>query len=353
MKCKLTIAGIGVIATLCFQPPASHAQDVHFTQFDAQPLLLNPANTGAFNGDWRASAIYRDQWRSILGVSAFKTYAASFDMPVIRDISIDDYLAAGLQVYNDRAGDGNLSNFTALLSVAYHKFLGRDGKQVLTFGLQGGYSQKSIDLSRLYFGDEFDEGIFNRGTSSEYSSLGPRTDGFLINAGINYAQSVSENFSFTIGAGVNNINQPLESLDTRGKRADVGLSMRYTGQIGAIIQTSDRFSLRPAVLVQSQATAMEIIAGNEFRYKLGEESELDYPTVPTVFAGVWYRHEDAIMGTIGVQLKGFRIGFGYDYNISDLSNATNGNGGFEVSIGYIAPNPLAFAHRLLFPCARF
>jgi len=351
MKCRITIAGIGVVAALLFQPGSSRAQDVHFTQFDASPLLLNPANTGAFNGDWRASVVYRDQWRSVVGASAFKTYAASFDMPIVRDISVDDYLAAGIQLYNDRAGDGNLSNFTALLSVAYHKFLGEDAKKVLTIGLQGGYSQKNLDLSKLYFGDEFDEGIFNRGTSQEFNWLTTGTNGYVINAGISYAQAVSDNFSFTIGAGVNNINQPLESFDTRGKRADVGLGMRYTGELGAIIGVTDRFSLRPAVLVQSQSTAMEIVGGNEFNYKLGEDYDL--PTAPAVFAGVWYRYQDAVMATVGVEFKGFRIGFGYDYNTSELNNASNGNGGFEISLRYTAPNPLSFARKLLYPCGRF
>jgi type IX secretion system PorP/SprF family membrane protein len=342
---------MGVFAALMFQQGTVRAQDVHFTQFDASPLILNPANTGAFNGDWRASVVYRDQWRSIAGNSAFKTYAASFDMPIIRDISVDDYLAAGVQLYNDRAGDGNLTNFSALLSVAYHKFLGEDARKVLTVGLQGGYSQKSIDWSRLYFENEFDEGQWNPGINPDRNFLGTGDGYFVINAGISYAQAVSDNFSFTVGAGVNNINQPLETFDTREKSVDVGLGMRYTGQLGAIIQVGDRFALKPAVLYQSQNTAMELVAGNEFHYTLGEDYEL--PTAPAVFAGVWYRHMDAIMVTVGVEFKGFRIGFGYDYNNSKLNAASNGNGGFEVSLHYIAPSALSFARKLLYPCGRF
>src|SRR5690554_5390746 len=130
MKSRITLATLGCFAALMFHSGNLKAQDVHFTQFDASPLLLNPANTGAFNGDFRVSAVYRDQWRSAMGAAAFKTYGVSFDMPIIRDISIDDYLAGGVQLYNDRAGDGNLSNFTALLSVAYHKFLGQDANKV-------------------------------------------------------------------------------------------------------------------------------------------------------------------------------------------------------------------------------
>lgn len=351
MKCRITLATIGCISAFLMFGGDAKAQDVHFTQFDASPLLLNPANTGAFNGEYRASAIYRDQWRSVVGASAFKTYAFSFDMPIVRDISVDDYLAAGLQLYNDRAGDGNLNNFSAMLSVAYHKFLGTDAKKVLTVGLQGGVAQKSLDLSRLYFGDEFSEGQWNQGTSNEFNWLTTRTTGFLVNGGISYAQAVSEKFSFNVGVGVNNINQPLESFDRRNQSKDVGLGMRYTGQLGAIINASDRFSLRPAALVQSQAYAMEIVGGNEFNYKLGYD--YDIPTATAIFAGVWYRHEDAIMATVGVEFKGFRLGFGYDYNISDLKSASNGNGGFEVSLRYVAPSPLSFARKLLFPCDRF
>ncbi|WP_118949652.1 PorP/SprF family type IX secretion system membrane protein [Taibaiella helva] len=351
MKCRITIAGVGLIAAAMLNTGSAQAQDVHFTQFDASPLLLNPANTGAFNGEVRASAIYRDQWRSVVGAAAFKTYAVSVDMPIIRDISVDDYLAGGLSLYNDRAGDGNLNNFSALLSVAYHKFLGQDAKKVLTVGLQGGYTQKNLDLSRLYFGDEFQEGMLNPGTSAEFGWLTTKTSNYVINAGINYAQAVSEKFSFTIGVGANNINQPLESFDRREASRDVGLGMRYTGQLGAIIGVGDRFTLKPAVLVQSQQKAMEIIAGNEFNLKVG--NEYDLPTAPAVFAGAWYRHEDAIMVTAGLEWKGFRVGVAYDYNTSDLKNASDGNGGFEISLRYIAPSPLAFARKLLYPCGRF
>ncbi len=351
MKCRITFAGVGLIVAAMLNTGSAQAQDVHFTQFDASPLILNPANTGAFNGEWRASVIYRDQWRSVVGASAFKTYAASFDMPIIRDISVDDYLAAGVQLYNDRAGDGNLNNFSALLSVAYHKFLGQDAKKVLTVGLQGGYTEKNLDLSKLYFGDEFQEGSWNPGTSVEFGWLTTNTKNYVINAGISYAQAVSERFGFTLGAGVNNINQPLESFDRRKASSDVGLGMRYTGQLGAIIGLSDRFTLKPAVLVQSQQTAMEIVAGNEFHFRLGDDPEL--PTAPAVFAGVWYRHEDAVMVTAGLEFKGFRVGVGYDYNTSDLKSASNNNGGFEISIRYIAPSPLAFARKLLYPCGRF
>jgi hypothetical protein len=39
--------------------------------------------------------------------------------------------------------------------------------------------------------------------------------------------------------------------------------------------------------------------------------------------------------------------------MSDLNVASGGNGGFEISLRYIKPNPLDFARRIAFPCSRF
>jgi len=326
------------------------AQDVHFTQFDAAPLLINPAFTGAHNGQLRASAIYRDQWRSAMGEAAFRTVAASVDAPIVRDLSIDDYLAAGIQFYNDKAGDLGLRNNTILASVAYHKFLGRNVDKTLSVGLQGGYTQKGFDLSKAYFGDEFRNGTFFQGTSGEYPNLGNSVDYFTVNAGIGYSMALGQNLGISLGAGANNINQPMETVSRRAN-SEVGLGRRYTGQAGAIWFATDRFSVRPAVLYQSQASASEIVGGSEFNYIVGNTEFRDYATA--LFIGGWYRSNDAVLATAGVEFKGFRVGVSYDYTVSDYDAATNGNGGFEISLRYVKPDPLTFARRVTYPCARF
>ena len=52
------------------------AQDIHFSQFDETPLLLNPANTGIHH-DLRVITNYRDQWQSI--GAPYKTFAFAAD----------------------------------------------------------------------------------------------------------------------------------------------------------------------------------------------------------------------------------------------------------------------------------
>lgn len=348
MNTKNVITRLSLAAALTVGSSAVFAQDIHFTQFDMAPLVVNPAFTGMFDGTARAGGIYRSQWGSV--TVPYVTYGAHADMPLYADQS-GGYMAAGLQVFNDKAGDGNLQNFTGLLSLAYHKILGSHGD--LAVGMQAGYAQKSIDLSKLYFGDESVNGTFTPGTSQEYHlGIGNSVQYYIVNAGVCYAGSNDDgSFSYVLGLGANNINQPNDAL-LKKQTSTVGLDMRYTGQLGLSIRSNERFMLRPALLFQSQASATEIVGGNEFLYYVGNEP--GYGNFSTaVFLGGWYRTSDAVMITGGLEFKGVRIGLAYDYNISSLNSASNGNGGFEIAVRYIAPYPMKFASKRVIPCQRF
>lgn len=344
MTKKNIIKRVSLSAALAISASCALAQDVHFTQFNATPLILNPAFTGAFDGPVRASAVYRDQWKGV-----YRTIAASADAPIVRDISGDDYLAGGVQFYNDVAGDGNLNNFTGMLSLAYHKFLGLDGDKILSVGLQGGYTSKSIDLSRLYYGNQFKDGGFTGPTNTQLNGSPVRY--FTVNAGVAYSQKISDRVSYSLGIAGNNLNQPQESIN-KIQNSDVGLGMRLSGQAGAIIYTGERLSLRPAVLYQTQTATTEIIAGNEFNYIVGSDPEVR-ALAPSIFVGGWYRNNDAIMVSAGVEWQGFRIGVAYDYTTSNLNVGSSNVGGIEIGIRYIGLNPISAARNLVYPCSRF
>lgn len=334
-----------LLAIASWSAMAAQAQDMHFTQFNGAPMIMNPALAGGISGMYRVSAIYRNQWSSV--TTPFVTFGGSIDAPLFRGMSESGHLGAGLSIYNDRSGDGNLANLTALGTLAYHKFLGEN--KVISVGLQGGYVQKSIDLARLYWGDEFYNGGFQPGTTGE--QLNPKVKYFTANAGLSWQHMPGEGkFSYQIGVGAHNLNQPKESF-LKKENNEVGLGMRINAQLGAVYNASERMSIRPAFLYQTQTAATEMIAGTEFLYILGDP---DVRSVATgFFLGGWYRFGDATLITGGLEFKGFRVGFGYDYNTSDLKVASGGNGGFEVTLRYVQPNPIDFARRIAFPCARF
>ena len=55
----------------------SFGQDIHWSQFNDNPIFQNPGNTGQFNGDIRFIGNYRDQWRSV--TVPFSTISISVD----------------------------------------------------------------------------------------------------------------------------------------------------------------------------------------------------------------------------------------------------------------------------------
>ena len=58
------------------------------------------------------------------------------------------------------------------------------------------------------------------------------------------------------------------------------------------------------------------------------------PFDPEVFFGAYYRHQDAVIPVVAMDYRSFRVGLSYDVNISSLSEASGGKGGFEISLGY-------------------
>lgn len=338
---KLTALCLAIISSF-----GAGAQDIHFSQFNGAPLIMNPALTGYFDGMYRVMGIYRNQWSSV--TTPYVTFGGSVDAQLFRDVSIDDYVGGGLAIYNDRSGDGNLANLTALASLSYHKFFGQETNKSLSVGLQGGYTQKTIDLSRLYWQDEFFNGGFQPGTTSEL--INPKVQYFTANAGISWSHRLFEKLAYQVGVGGHNLNQPSESMLKKANN-EVGLGMRINGQLGVDWKIGDRFSVRPAVMYQTQTAASELIAGSEFSYIVGEP---DIQSVATsVFLGGYLRTGDAGIVVAGMEFQGFRLGFAYDYNTSSLKVASGGNGGFELTLRYIKPNPIDFARKIVFPCARF
>lgn len=56
---------------------AAVAQDIHFSQYNEVPSLMNPALIGS-QYVMRASIIYKDQWGSV--TAPYRTYGASYEM---------------------------------------------------------------------------------------------------------------------------------------------------------------------------------------------------------------------------------------------------------------------------------
>lgn len=305
----------------------SSAQDPNFSQFFASPLTLNPALTGKFDGVYRVAGNFRNQWPTIN--NAFVTRTASIDFGIMKNrLDEIDQLGVGILAVTDRAGDGVLVTNYAGLSLAYHKGLDEDGFHQIGAGFQGTFVNKRLDVSKVDFEDELTPLGFTGITSEIFDSKQISVGYFDLNAGLFYNGSTDGYNNFYLGASMYHINRPKETF----QGGQYLLSARTTIQAGGKIPIGGyKHFIHIAANHSLQAKANNTVVGGAFSYNLNNDE--DNPT--NLYAGAWYRFNDAAIPYIGIEINGLRIGASYDANTSSLKPASNTRGGMEVSLIYI------------------
>ncbi len=280
------------------------AQDPQFTQFYANPLYLNPAFAGTARCP-RVVLNYRNQWPALTGT--FVTTSASYDQHV------DGLMGGlGLLVTNDQAGKGTLNTTTVSGIYSYQQAISR--KFSMKFGFQATYFQKSLDWSKLTFGDQIDP---RRGFIYNTNDV-PR-GGKVGNADFS-AGLLGYTDIYFVGVAVHHLTQPNESLIVGTSR----LPMKITGHAGAAIPLGmkgkygeARTRISPNVLYQQQAAFRQLNLGL-------------YIDHGPITAGVWYRTRDSFIALIGFHTDKFKFGYSYDLTTSKLTTRTAGS--HEVSM---------------------
>src|SRR4026207_669793 len=133
---KKILQGAVLMLLATFSRETVQAQvDPHFSQYYVYPAWLNPALTGAFDGQYRVSGIYRNQWGNIS--TPFTTPGVSVEFTTNNNINI------GASVLNQTAGTGGYNYTTAYGNVAYTgvKF-GPGLSKRIVFGIQAGIVQR-------------------------------------------------------------------------------------------------------------------------------------------------------------------------------------------------------------------
>ena len=337
---------IAAVLSLNFELQTSNcsAQDIHFSQFTMTPLLLDPSQAGKFGGDDRAILNYRDQWRSV--VSPYKTYGFSYDMGFNRQHQRDNFFGLGVSAYSDKAGDINLGSTILNVSLAYHIRLNKDN--YLSAGAKGGFMQRSVDDSQFRFDNQFDGSGHNETYASgeliannsffapDFSaglsySYGTITNNVISNNGF-------DNTKINVGLAVHNVSNPNYSFLDKGNE---NLYFRYVFHANTSFGVrGSNMALQPSGFIAFQQNATDIVIGTFFRYNLKEKSKFTKFSNGAAFSvGAHYRVLDAFIPSILIETGAFAFGLSYDLNISGLTPVSNGNGGFEVSVRYVSPNP--------------
>lgn len=245
-----------------------------------------------------AAAINRQQWLGLEGAPSTTTFNITSPLRIFGSQS-----GAGLKIRSDKAGFDN--DIGIDLSYSYFINLGT-GR--LGIGISAGVINKTLNPSWV-----IPSGDIYVPPSGDPLIPEAKESFVAFDAGIGLYYT---NDRYYAGLSVTHVNQPV----IRFSKGNPYLSRHYylTGGYN-LVMANPAFELQPSLLIFSdgrilQATVNTIVTYNK-----------------KVWGGVSYRSGDAISGMAGIELyNGIRLGYAYDFSMSDIRKNTSGSHEFIV-----------------------
>lgn len=296
------------------------AQDIHYSQFYANPIYLNPALTGAAQAG-RMGVNYRNQWPGIN--QSITSFSASFDTYASR-------VNSGMGLIFNRSQQSHTQLSISEIGISYAYAARLTDQSFLRLGGQVAYVDRDAYFGKLLFGSQIDDA----GTISDFSGENLGAD--FRHQFVDYSAGLLYNSqAIWLGVSAHHLGQPnISFLD--GHISQLPLKISAHGGI--------KFPLDG--LAGNRISRPELTAA--FNYKnQGPFQQLDLGMqlhVEPLVLGLWYRglpvkrtedpgHE-SLVALVGITLgNGLDVGYSYDYTISTLGNATSA-GAHELSLRY-------------------
>jgi type IX secretion system PorP/SprF family membrane protein len=314
----LRLASIHIITLmLMLVNLATVAQDIHFSQILSNPLFLNPASTGLFDGDLRIGASYRSQGKSIS--VPYTTYSAWGDTHFEAGNSGTTAFGVGLSFFSDNAGEGSLNTSSGYANAALIKGFNADNSFRAALGISVGGINRSVDFSKLVFDNQWDGTVFDPDAFSNETYASNSVFAPDLSIGGVVCWDINKMYRTIFGLSMGHVNKPKLSFYGEGYR----LEYRFMFHALMQVKLNEQIHLLPGAYFGIQQFANELMVGGNI-YFIRDDMRF--------ISGVWYRHERDIVPQIGFYLNDFTLQFSYDINISKLHIASNYRGGIEISL---------------------
>lgn len=261
-------------------------------------MMFNPGSAGS-SGMVCATAMNRQQWVGFEGAPVTTSFHVNAAVNPFKIRS-----GVGLTIINDKTGF-DIDN-TISLSYAY---IADVGSGRLGIGMSMGVINKSISPSwNIPSGDIFvppsGDPLIPDSKESFIS--------FDMGLGIHYTAA-----TWYAGASVTHLNEPKIKYTT----GTPFIPRQYYATAGYYITLRNpSYELIPSLFAYSDGRVVQFTLSSLVRYN------------KKVWGGVSYRAGDALVGILGIELyNGVRIGYAYDFPLSDIRKGTSGSHEFIVN----------------------
>ena len=257
------------------------------------------------------------------------SYSASFDQHF-------EALSGGLGILflGDQAAVGTVK--TNAFSLIYSYKLDLSQKVAMRMALQATFQQKTLDWTKLTFGDMIDPKfgfVYETHEDVKYLSKG------LLDFSLGMVVYSDKYYG---GVAVNHFTQPKEGFLVENDNDMSNLPMKITAHAGAV------FNLKQTSKMHNSFGDMSLSPNLIFQYQAKMSNGAAYTTLNagTYFSaypltvGAWYRmgfeNPDAVIVLFGFEYERVKIGYSYDITVSEF---TETGGAHEVSLQVQLPCP--------------
>lgn len=264
----------------------SFGQQLTFnSQYMLNPYLINPAAAGT-NEKLNIASSFRQQWAGFN--DAPRTQMLSFNMLTGKTMGV------GAILYNDVTGP--LRNVGLSGSYAYHLSINDDSK--ISFGLSLSLTQHVLDANSFVLNDEVDATL-NSGNMKSLNpdaSFGIQYFGKKFHLGIAAPQLIENKYKF--GNDFEEINRHVRHYYLTG-------AYRFEINQDLEIEPSTLLKYAPAAPFQFDINARLIYS-------------------QSMWIGFSYRDKASLVAMVGMERSQFKIGYSYDYVLSNIRNYSGG-----------------------------
>ncbi len=274
------------IIALVFCSVATAQQEPQYSQYMYNMSTVNPAYVKGQAGLFSSGILYRRQWQGIEGAPETANIFGNIPFGEKIELSVNyvhDAIGDAIQVRND------------FLNIDFAYITNLSETLRLSYGLKAGINSFKIDALGS---DVVDDPAFSANTSEFHMAIG---------AG---AYLFSSNFY----AGVSSPNLLPNDASLNGLKV-AQTAIHLFGVFGYVFDISETLKLKPSTVIKQ-------VVGAPVTFDISANALL----YDRVEIGTSYRYQDAVVGLLGFRITpDLRIGYAYDFSLSDLKNTSNGS----------------------------
>ena len=263
--------------------------------------------------------------------------AFSFEQTIKHKKLKNNYLAVAVNIFKDVAGDAQLKSLNPNLGISFLQKINKN--MMLSSGIQSGFFYKTIDVSSLHWGEQWNGYSYDSNLPSGEKTPRSSVTSFDIGGGLNLNYVQSEGFisskdaaRFDLGFSLFHFGLTNNAFISNSEKLNTKFCTYFNGEFSI---PNSRNAIMPSFLYMRQGPNSEFITGALFKFILGDPSTYTANKKPfSISLGGYYRFKDAIVPSVLFQLDKYAVGVSYDINISALTPASNRLGGIELMLKY-------------------